>query len=108
MIVRGNTPMRKVTYAGVLALLGFSRSMTGWVLAQDSPALSVVPSKGTMLVGETHTFRAVGKDGRLRHNVRWNISPEHAAKLTVDNQEATSQAEEPYWSVVLTAYAEGD
>ena len=100
--------MRKVTYAGVLALLGFSRSMTGWVLAQDSPALSVVPSKVTMLIGETHTFRAVGKDGRLRHNVRWSVSPEHAAKLTANDDEATIQADEPSSTVVLTAYAEGE
>ena len=99
--------MRKVTYAARLALLAFSMSMTGWVLAQDSPALSVVPSKATMLIGETHTFRAVGKDGRLRHNVRWSVSPEHAAKLTANDDEATIQADEPSSTVVLTAYAEG-
>ena len=101
--------MRRVTRATVLALLALGMSMIGRLaFAQDLPALSVVPSKATMLVGETHTFRAVGKDGRLRHNVRWNISPEHAAKLTVDNDEATIQAEEPSSTVVLTAYAEGD
>ena len=101
--------MRKMTCAAVLVLLAFSMSMTGrLVFAQDTPALSVVPTKATMLVGETHTFRAVGKDGRLRHNVRWGVSPEHAAKLTVDGDEATIQAEEPSSTVVLTAYAEGD
>src|ERR1700724_4033342 len=101
--------MRKMTCAAVLALLALSMGMSGRLLfAQDAPALSVVPSKVTMLLGETHTFRAVGKDGRLRHNVRWNISPEHAAKLTVDNDEATVQAEEPSSTVLLTAYAEGD
>jgi hypothetical protein len=61
-----------------------------------------------MLVGDTRTFRAVGKDGRLRHNVRWGISPEHAAKLTVQGDEATVQAQETSSTVVLTAYVEGD
>jgi outer membrane protein assembly factor BamB len=101
--------MLRVTCATVLALLALSMSMIGrLVLAQDSSALSVVPSKATMLVGETHTFRAVGKDGRLRHNVRWNISPEPAAKLRVENDEVTLAAEESSSTVVLTAYAEGD
>ncbi len=61
-----------------------------------------------MLIGETRTFRAVGKDGRLRHDVRWGVSPEQAAKLTVAGDEATLQAEEPSSTVVLTASAEGD
>lgn len=47
--------------------------------AQNPPALSVSPGKASMVVGETRTFRAVGKDGRIRHNVRWSISPELAA-----------------------------
>ena len=101
--------MRKMTYAAALALLALRMGLTGrLVFAQDAPALSVVPTKATMLVGETHTFRAVGKDGRLRHNIRWGVSPEHAVKLTVDGDEATIQAEEPSSTVVLTAYAEGD
>jgi len=101
--------MRKMTCAVALALLALSMGMSGRLLfAQDAPALSVVPTKATMLVGETHTFRAVGKDGRLRHNIRWGVSPEHAAKLTVDGDEATIQAEEASSTVVLTAYAEGD
>jgi len=101
--------MRKVTCAAVLALLALSMGLTCRVVfAQDAPALSVVPTKATMLVGETHTFRAVGKDGRLRHSVRWGVSPEHAAKLTVDGDEVTIQAEEPSSTVTLTAYAEGD
>ena len=105
----GYKRMRKMTCAGVLALLACSISGTGRiVLAQDVPALSVVPTKATMLVGETRTFRAVGKDGRLRHNVRWGVSPEQAAKLTVAGDEATLQAEEPSSTVVLTASAEGD
>jgi hypothetical protein len=102
------TQMWRMTRVAVLALLAFSMSWTGLVFAQDAPALSVVPTKATMLVGETRTFRAVGKDGRLRHNVRWGVSPEHAAKLTVVGDEATIQAEETSSTVVLTAYADGD
>jgi hypothetical protein len=101
--------MRQMTRVAVLALLAFGMSRTGrLVLAQEAPALSVVPTKATMLVGETRTFRAVGADGRLRHNVRWGVSPEHAAKLTVAGDEATIQAEEASSTVVLTAYADGD
>ena len=54
--------MLRVTCATVLALLALSVGMTGGlVFAQDAPALSVAPTKATMLVGETHTFRAVDK-----------------------------------------------
>jgi len=76
--------------------------------AQEIPALSISPGKVTMLQGETRTFRAVGKDGRIRHNVRWSVSPEHAAKLTTNGDEATVQAEEGSSTVTLTAFAEGD
>ncbi len=101
--------MWKMTGAAVLVLLAISMNGTDrLVFAQDVPALSVVPTKATMLIGETRTFRAVGKDGRLRHNIRWGVSPEHAAKLTVVGDEATIQALEPSSTVVLTAYAEGD
>ncbi len=101
--------MRKMARAAVLLALAFGMNRTGrLVFAQDAPALSVVPTKATMLVGETRTFRAVGKDGRLRHSVRWGVSPEHAAKLTVAGDEATIQAVEPSPTVVLSAYAEGD
>ena len=94
--MRGKELMRRVTCTAVLALLALSMSIISrLVFAQDSPALSVVPSQATIWVGETHAFRAVGKDGRLRRNLRWNISPEHAAKLTVDNDEVTVQAQEP-------------
>ncbi|MGA7336056.1 MAG: hypothetical protein WBW91_04955 [Candidatus Sulfotelmatobacter sp.] len=99
--------MRKITCAAAL-LLGLGMRTGRLAFAQEAPALSVVPTKATMLVGETRTFRAVGKDGRLRHNIRWGVSPEHAAKLTVAGDEATIQAEEASSTVVLTAYAEGD
>jgi hypothetical protein len=76
--------------------------------AQELPALSISPGKVTMLQGETRTFRAVGKDGRIRHNVRWSISPEHAAKLTTSGDEAVLQAETESTSLTLSAYTEGD
>jgi len=60
-----------------------------------------------MLVGESHTFRAVGKDGRMRHNVRWSLSPDQAATLTLNGDEATVQAKEAS-NVFLTASADGD
>ncbi len=52
--------MRKIECATVLSLLAVS--MIGQLtFAQNSTALLVVPSKATMLVGDTHTFRAVGR-----------------------------------------------
>jgi len=76
--------------------------------AQTPESMTVSPGKATMLVGETRTFRAVGKDGRIRHNVRWTISPEHAATIAVNGDEATVAAKEASPSVLLTASAEGD
>jgi hypothetical protein len=61
-----------------------------------------------MLVGDTRTFRAVGKDGRIRHNVRWSVSPADAAELTTNGDEATLRAVTPSSTVALTAYAGGD
>jgi hypothetical protein len=90
--------------AAFLALLTIS--MIGRLaFAQNPPTLLVVPSKATMLVGETRTFRAVGKDGRKQQNVTWNVSPENAATLTTDGDEATLRANEPSATVVLTAHA---
>jgi len=77
-------------------------------LAQNLPALSVSPSKVTMMVGETREFRAVGKDGRLRHNVRWNVAPAYAATLTQNGDEVTVKAEEASPTVILTANVEAD
>jgi hypothetical protein len=76
--------------------------------AQTLPPITVSPDKATMLVGETHTFRAVGKDGRIRHNVRWGISPQNAAAITMNGDEVTVQAREASPSVLLTASADGD
>lgn len=61
-----------------------------------------------MLVGDTRTFRAVGKDGRIRHNVAWAISPPGAAELTTSSDEATVRALNPYSNVVLSANSNGD
>jgi hypothetical protein len=88
-----------VLLSSVAAALGF---------AQSPPALTISPDKATMLVGETHTFRAVGKDGRMRHNVRWGISPEHAAEIRVNGDEVVVAAREASTGVLLTAFAEGD
>lgn len=92
----------------VVPLLIVSVWLAQCALAQDPPTLTISPGKATMLVGETHTFRAVGKDGRMRHNVRWGISPEQAASLTLDGDEAVVAANEVSSSVLLTAYSEGD
>jgi|SRR5579872_2359535 hypothetical protein len=78
------------------------------VLAQAPATMTVSPNKATMLVGETRTFRAVGKDGRIRHNVRWEISPSYAAAVTLNGEEVTVTAREAAPSVMLTASAEGD
>ena len=67
-----------------------------------------MPSKATLVVGETRTFRAVGKDGRIQHNVHWSVSPDRAAKLTTNGDEATISAAEPSTAVTLTAQADGD
>lgn len=61
-----------------------------------------------MLIDDTRSFRAVGRDGRMRHNVRWSISPEHAATIRSQNDEIVVTANEASASVTLTAYAEGD
>ncbi len=77
-------------------------------LAQNMPALSVSPSKVSMLVGETHEFHAVGKDGRVIHNVHWGVTPAHAVTLTQSGDEVTIKAEEASTSVIITATTEGD
>lgn len=63
-------------------------------MTQDVPALAVSPGKVNLRVGESHVFHAVGKDGRIRHHVRWSITPEPAARRTQNGDEATVQAAE--------------
>lgn len=91
-----------------LPILALSILLSLCVLAQAPATLTVSPNKATMLVGETRTFRAVGKDGRIRPNVRWEISPSYAAAVTVNGDEVTVTAREASPSVMLTASAEGD
>jgi hypothetical protein len=93
--------------AAFLVLL-FISMRGGLALSQNAPALLVVPSKATMLVGETREFRAVAKDGRIRHNVQWSISPESAATLTIQGDEATVNAVGEFAAVVLTAHDGGE
>ncbi len=76
--------------------------------AQSPQSLTVSPNKATMQIGETRTFRAVGKDGRIRHNVLWGISPEHAAEIRLEGDEVSVSAREASPSVLLSATAEGD
>lgn len=70
--------------------------------------MAVSPSQVNLLVGESHVLRAVGKDGRIRHHVRWSITPGPAAKLTQNGDEAAVQAAEIASTVVLTADSDGD
>ncbi len=95
--------MLRITNIFILAWLGLAACPSP---AQDS-AIAVVPSKATMLVGEAHTFRAVGNDGRMRHHVRWSITPSSVVTLTQEGDEVTVLAGQPFSSVNLTAYSEG-
>lgn len=78
----------------------------GSVLAEEVPKLLIVPSKATIVVGESQSFKAVGQDGRPLRNVHWRVSPNYAVQLTSDNQEATLVALQPSSSVILTANAD--
>jgi hypothetical protein len=99
--------MRKMNCcAAVLALL-IVGMFDRLAFAQTPPALLVVPSKAIMLVGDTRTFRAVGKDGRKQQSVTSNVSPEHATHTT-EGDEAALRATEPSATVVLTARAGDD
>jgi hypothetical protein len=46
--------------------------------AQDVPKLSVTPSFATVLLGDSHPFRAVNLDGRPASFVRWDSSSTNA------------------------------
>lgn len=101
-------PMRKLKSTDMLPLFVFINMIAPLGFSQSPPALLIAPSKATILVGETHTFRAVGKDGRMRHDARWSVSPVQAATLTTEGDEAILEAKEPSSAVLLTAYAGGD
>ena len=90
----------------ICALLGLQRPIfSQFVFAVDPPKVLVVPTRATILIGETQTFRAVGQDGRPLHGVRWRVSPEYSTKLTVDGDEATMLATQTSGSVIITASA---
>lgn len=76
------------------------------LLGQTLAPLTVSPNKATINAGSTQGFRAVGKDGRIRHNVRWSISPDQAT-LTTQGDEATVTGKTP-GTVTLTANVDGD
>jgi hypothetical protein len=99
--------MRKTNCAGFMALLMVS--LIGRpAFARNAAALLVVPSKAIVLVGDTRTFRAVGKDGRKQQKATWSVSPESAATLTTADDGATLRATEASATVVLTARAGDD
>lgn len=95
--------MHGIIRISILALFAVGASLAP---AQET-GIAVVPSKVTMLVGEAHTFRAVGNDGRMRHHVRWSVTPTSVVTLTQDGDEVTVAAGQPFSSVTLTAYSEG-
>lgn len=98
--------MKRMNHAASIACLAVA--MIGQLaFAQGSNAILVVPSRITMLVGETHVFRAVGKDGHMLRNVSWSLSSDHDANLTADGEEAIIQAGQPSSNIVLTANAGG-
>lgn len=86
--------MKRMNHAARIVF--FAVAMIGQLaFAQGSNAILVVPSKITMLVGETHTFRAVGKDGHMLRNVSWDLSSDHDAKLTVDGERPLFRQDSP-------------
>jgi hypothetical protein len=95
--------LNRIASTGLLAV-----GLIGNAGAQDPPPLMISPSKATMLVGDTRTFRAVAKDGRMRHPVRWSVVPENAVTLTTEGDEATLEAREPSSTVILSGYSGGD
>jgi hypothetical protein len=55
--------------AGVIIIISISAGlMCGSLLAQDTPPVSVSPSTATIMVGDTRSFRAVDKNGRMLHD----------------------------------------
>ena len=77
------------------------------LIGQNVAPLTVSPSKATINPGRTQVFRAVGNDGRIRHNVRWSISPAYAATLTTQSDEVTVTGKSA-GTATLTAIVDGD
>jgi hypothetical protein len=88
-----------------LFLFGVSSGLP--LIGQNLAPLTISPSKATINPGTTQAFRAVGKDGRIRHNVGWSIAPDQSAILTRQGDEVTVTGKSP-GTVTLTANADGD
>ena len=89
-------------------LLALASILPPTMLAQNLPVLVISPSAATLTVGDSRAFRAVGRDGRMRRDVQWNVSPQTAVVLTVKEGEATLEAKEPCSKLVLSAQAGSD
>jgi hypothetical protein len=98
--------MSKMGWAAVRALVAVIGTSV-LALPQEPPPLMITPEKVTLLVGDTHTFRAVGRNGRMR-NVKWSVSPESAVSLSLEGSEVTLEGKEPSSNVILTGTAGGD
>ncbi len=106
--MRINTRFHPSTPASYVQIVVLAGMMSLCASAQTPQSMTVSPDQATMLAGETRIFHAVGKDGRVRHNVRWGISPQNAAAITVNGDEVMVQAREESPNVLLTASAESD
>jgi len=71
----------------ILLLILMSAAMS---VSAQIPSLLVTPSKVTVVVGESHTFRAVGPDGRIVRGVHWRVSPVYSAELRADDEAEVS------------------
>lgn len=70
-----------------LALILLSLAIS---VSAQIPSLLVTPSKVTVVVGESHIFRAVGPDGRIVRGVHWRVSPVYSADLRTDDEAEVS------------------
>lgn len=99
--------MSETVRAALLMAMSVS-TLVRLAFAEQPPALLVVPSHATMLVGEDRTFRAVGQNGRIQHNVRWSVFPADAAELKTTADEVIVHTLSPSSTVVLTANSGGE
>ncbi len=74
-------------------------------LAQGG-AVAITPAKVTMLVGETHEFKAVDAEGHSLRNISWSISDPAIAQLT-SGDEAQLTATHPGRLTVTANTSEG-
>jgi hypothetical protein len=81
----------------VLLLLSSTLAISS---AAQIPSLLVTPSKVTLVPGESHTFRAVGQDGRIIRGVQWSVSPAYAAELHSGDEVEVSSTTPKQFEVV--------